>query len=248
MKEQTILFDLDDTLIHCNRYFDFVIDQFVDRMLTWFSGHQLTPQHIKKKQVEIDLAGVQIHGFKPERFPKSFVETYHWFSNVLGRETSETEEAHLMDLGHTVYSYTVEPYPLMHETLDALRSAGHKLYLYTGGDATIQMKKVADSGLHDYFDDRVFVTVHKTKEYMKSLVHEQRFDPRRTWMIGNSVRTDVLPALHAGIHTIYIPAHQDWEYNTGTIDVEPQGAFYQLESLREVPPTIDEYVKKTASL
>ncbi|NEW07026.1 HAD family hydrolase [Paenibacillus sp. SYP-B3998] len=246
MREQTILFDLDDTLIHCNKYFDFVIDQFVDLMLTWFSGHALTPQDIKQKQLEIDLAGVQIHGFMPDRFPKSFVETYQWFSTHYNRPTSATEKSWLMQLGHTVYEYTVEPYPQMNETLELLQNSGHKLFLYTGGDASIQMKKVRDSGLQTYFNDRIFVTVHKTKEFMETLLHEQRFDRRHTWMIGNSVKTDVLPALHAGIHSIHIPVPQDWEYNTGKIDIAPKGAFYQLASLKEVPTTIQDYTKKTA--
>ena len=69
MREQSILFDLDDTLVHCNKYFEFVIDQFVDLMLTWYAGHGLTSEDIKQKQLQIDLAGIQIHGFMPERFP-----------------------------------------------------------------------------------------------------------------------------------------------------------------------------------
>jgi len=245
MKQQTILFDLDDTLVHCNKYFDFVIDQFADLMQTWFSGHHLEPQEIKQKQLEIDLEGVHIHGFKPDRFPKSFVETYHWFSRYYNRLISPKEEDWLLQLGHTVYEYTVEPYPLMNETLETLQRAGHKLYLYTGGDASIQMKKVRDSGLHDYFDDRIFVTIHKTKEFMNTLLHEQGFDRKLTWMIGNSLKTDVLPALHAGIHSIHIPVEQDWVFNHAVIDIEPTGAFLKLDSLQDVPEAIETYVRKS---
>jgi putative hydrolase of the HAD superfamily len=248
LREQTILFDLDDTLAHCNKYFDTVIDQFVDLMLTWFSGHGLRIEDVKQKQLEIDLAGVHIHGFMADRFPQSFVETYHYYAERYNRPISRKEEEWLLQLGHTVYEFTVEPYPHMKETLETLESAGHRLYLYTGGDASIQMKKVRDLGLDTYFQDRIFVTVHKTKEFMESLLHEQRFDRRHTWMIGNSVRTDILPALHAGIHSIYIPAVLEWQYNTGVIDIAPKGAFYQLPSLREVPETIQAYTRKASSL
>ncbi|MFD0697605.1 HAD family hydrolase [Paenibacillus sp. GCM10027628] len=244
MREQTILFDLDDTLVHCNKYFDFVIDQFVDLMLTWFSGHALTPKDIKQKQLEIDLAGVHIHGFMPDRFPKSFVETYQWFAEHYNRPANPQEESWLLQLGHTVYEYTVEPYPQMNETLESLQQAGHKLFLYTGGDASIQMKKVRDCGLDTYFDDRIFVTLHKTKSFMQSLLQEQRLDRHHTWMIGNSVKTDVLPALHAGIHAIHIPVAQDWEYNNAKIDIAPKGAFLQLNSLQEVPEAIQDYIRK----
>ncbi|MNH99336.1 dUMP phosphatase [compost metagenome] len=248
MREQTILFDLDDTLIHCNKFFDTVIDQFVDLMLTWFSGHGLKAEDIKLKQLEIDLAGVNIHGFLANRFPKSFVETYQWYAESFNRKTSKKEEDWLLQLGHTVYEFSVEPYPHMNETLETLQSAGHQLFLYTGGDASIQMKKVIDSGLDQYFHDRIFVTIHKTKEFMESLVHEQQFDRRHTWMIGNSVRTDVLPALHAGIHTIYIPAVKEWKFNNVEIDVLPQGAFYELPSLKEVPVAIESYTEKAVNL
>jgi putative hydrolase of the HAD superfamily len=239
MTPQTILFDLDDTLVHCNKYFMLVIDQFVDVMLTWFAGHGLTPKTIKDKQLEIDLAGVRVHGFIPERFPQSFVETYRHFAERFGRRPSRSEEQFLYKLGNSVYAYTIEPYPHMSETLETLAGAGHRLFLYTGGDASIQRRKVREAGLHRYFGERIFVTLHKNVEFLRTIVAEQGFDASRTWMIGNSVRTDVVPALEAGLNCIHIPAHNDWHYNVGEVNVRPQGAFLRLGSLREVPPAIN---------
>jgi len=246
MKQQTILFDLDDTLVHCNKYFDIVIEQFIDLMLTWFSGHGLTPADIRAKQLELDLAGVQIHGFMAERFPQSFVETYHWYAEQYEQEAAPEEEARLLALGRTVYAYTVEPYPHMAETLNTLQNAGHQLYLYTGGDAGIQMNKVRTIGLDAYFQDRIFVTVHKTKEFMETLLHELGLERSATWMIGNSLRTDVLPALYAGIHAIHIPAEREWQYNMVDIDIAPKGAFLRLGSLLDVPAAIAGYVRRAA--
>jgi putative hydrolase of the HAD superfamily len=247
MREQAILFDLDDTLVHCNKYFDTVLDQFADWMQTWFSDFGLMPEEIKRKQLEIDLAGVMIHGFMADRFPKSLVETYEFFSSSLGRIGKTKEKDLLLQLGHSVHDYKAEPYPHMNETLERLAGAGHRLFLYTGGDVSIQMKKIRDTGLDAYFQDRIFVTVHKTKEFMESLLSDHLFDRSHTWMVGNSVSTDVLPALHAGIHSIHIPAKKEWQFNTGEINIEPKGAFYQLPSLREVPLTIGDYIQKTAS-
>jgi putative hydrolase of the HAD superfamily len=247
MKEQTILFDLDDTLIHCNKYFDNVIDQFAQIMASWFNDFDLKAEDIKQKQLEIDLIGVNLHGFLANRFPESFVETYRWFSSHYKRLMLQKEEDLLLQLGHTVYEFIVEPYPHMTETLDILASSGHQLYLYTGGDASIQMKKVQDTGLAAYFQDRIFITVHKDNQFMESLLHTHSFDRSHTWMVGNSIRTDVLPALHAGIHSIYIPAPLEWQYNVVDIDIAPKGAFYQLPSLQEVPDAIGEYTQKKAS-
>jgi putative hydrolase of the HAD superfamily len=243
MRAQTILFDLDDTLVHCNKYFEIVIDQFVDVMLTWFSGHGLTPDTVKTKQSEVDLIGVRRYGFVRERFPQSFVETYVQFAEQFGRKASRDEEQFLYKLGDTVYEYSIEPYPHMNETLESLAGAGHRLYLYTGGDEEIQRRKVRDAGLKRYFHDRIFVTPHKNVAFMQSLVAEHRFDTANTWMIGNSVSTDVVPALESGLNCIHIPAANDWHYNRGEVNVRPQGAFLRLSSLSEVPPAIAAHAK-----
>ncbi|MBP1995011.1 HAD family hydrolase [Paenibacillus eucommiae] len=247
MKEQTILFDLDDTLVHCNKYFDSVITQYVHSMLGWFSEYGVSFEDIRQKQLELDLIGVSQHGFMANRFPQSLVETYHYYSALYKRHTKRKEEDMLLQLGHTVYEYSAEPYPHMNETLETLKKSGHQLFLYTGGDISIQMKKVTDTGLDAYFQDRIFVTLHKTKEFMESLLLQHQFDRRQTWMIGNSARTDVLPALSAGIHSIYIPASQEWLYNTVDIDIEPKGAFFTLPSLRDVPEAIGEYTRNLPS-
>lgn len=244
MTPQTILFDMDDTLIHCNKYFDMVIDQFIDEMLTWFNGHGLTAKQVKDKQIEIDLLGVNTHGLIPERFPQSFVETYRHYADMFGRERSVEEEQFAYRLGNTVYEQSAEPYPHMEETLKTLTAAGHTLYLYTGGDETIQRKKMKTTGLDRYFGDRVFITLHKDVEYMKSIVASHGFVPAATWMIGNSVRTDVIPALEAGLHCIHIPAQNDWHFNLGEVTAVPQGEFLRLSSLRDVPPAIAAYAEK----
>jgi putative hydrolase of the HAD superfamily len=241
---QTILFDMDDTLVHCNKYFDMVIDQFVDEMLTWFRGFGLTAEQIKDKQTEIDLIGVNRYGLIPERFPQSFVETYRHYADLFGRPASGAEEEFAYRLGTTVYEQTAEPYPYMEETLQTLAAAGHTLYLYTGGDETIQRKKMKAAGLDRFFGDRVFVTLHKNVEYMKSIVASHGFDPSVTWMIGNSVRTDVIPALEAGLNCIHIPAPNDWHFNLGEVTAVPQGEFLRLPSLRDVPPAIAAYASK----
>jgi putative hydrolase of the HAD superfamily len=243
MREQTILFDLDDTLVHCNKYFENVIDQFAQFIATWFADYALSTEEVKQKQLEIDLVGVTLHGFLANRFPQSLVETYHWFSERHNRRTNLQEESLLLQLGHTVYEFTVEPYPHMNDTIEMLIDSGHRLYLYTGGDASIQMKKVRDTGLDAYFEDRIFIALHKNNEFMESLLRTNRFDRNHTWMIGNSVRTDVLPALHAGIHSIYIPAALEWQYNIAEIDIAPKGAFFKLPSLQQVPETIGGYMQ-----
>jgi putative hydrolase of the HAD superfamily len=243
MEKQTILFDLDDTLVFCNKYFIMTINRFADQMETWFSLYGISRKEFKQKQLEIDLAGVHIHGFQVERFPQSLIETYEYFSKQTGRSTQKNEMDKLLEIGRSVYDQAVEPYPYMMETLQVLNDEGHELYLYTGGDASVQHKKVQQVGLEQFFGKRIFVTEHKTRSFLDSIMKVQKFDRNKTWMIGNSARTDVVPALEVGIHSIYIPADQEWEYNVVDINIKPRGAFFTLSSLQEVPSAIRNYTK-----
>lgn len=238
---QTLLFDLDDTLVHCNKYFDLVLDQFFDLMTTWFAGYRLTKEDVKNKQYEIDEQGVLRHGFVSDHFPQSLVDTYAHFSAMTGRESSMEEQRRLYDLGMSVYVQTIEPYPNMTETLERLTQQGHHLYLYTGGETVIQERKVKQMGLNTFFGDRIFISPHKTTAMMESILDKQRFDRNKTWMIGNSIRTDIIPAIETGINAIHIPAITEWKYNIVDIQSEPKRLFLQLKSLLDVPPAILQY-------
>lgn len=243
MKNQNVLIDLDDTLAHCNKYFDIVIDQFADQIETWFASFKISQAEVKQKQLEIDLASVQTFGFTIEHFPQSFVDTYEHFSAVAGRGTSMREMDFLRKLGSSVYEQKVEPYPHMLETLQALQVDGHRLYLYTGGDLKVQTNKVEQLNLRQFFDDRIFIRQHKTLETLEEILKEHRFERRETWMIGNSLRTDVIPAMETGINAIYIPAEREWEYNIMQITSKPTAAFLTLQSLEEVPEAIRSTVR-----
>ncbi len=161
MTKQIILFDMDDTLIYCNKFFDLVMEQFADQMEAWFHGYKLSIDEVKKKQAEIDLERVLVEGFSPDHFPQSFVDTYDYYSDLTGRHKSEAEIERLMELGASVYGHSIEPYPYMEETLRTLTAEGHELHLYTGGDPAIQMRKVKEAGLERYFAARIHITRHK---------------------------------------------------------------------------------------
>ncbi|CAM3868052.1 HAD family hydrolase [Cohnella lubricantis] len=242
--KQNILFDLDDTLIYCNKYFNLVSDQFADMMTDWFSPFGVTREELASKHLEIDIAGVKIHGFKSDHFPQSFVETYRYYSKLTGRSMSPKEEKLLWELGMSVYDHEVEPYPAMNETLDSLVQDGHQLHLYTGGDIAVQQRKIERMNLERYFQDRIYIRMHKNTDALKGILNDGRFDKNHTWMIGNSLRTDVLPALECGLHAIYLKREDEWKFNILNVDTPPRGALLTLTELADVPPAIDEYLVK----
>ncbi|MFC5531944.1 HAD family hydrolase [Cohnella yongneupensis] len=241
--KQRILFDLDDTLVYCNKYFHFILDQFADEMTTWFASAGLSRETIMDKHTEIDIAGVQLLGFNSEHFPQSFIDTYRYFSDLTGRAPSVLEEEKLWKLGNSVYELQVEPYPMMEETLDKLSVSGHELHLYTGGDTLIQRRKIDSLNLERYFQDRIYVRMHKNTSALEQILSDGGFDRSQTWMIGNSVRTDVLPALHCGINAVYLKQDGEWKYNVVPIDATPSRAFLTLTELKQVPPAIHDYLR-----
>ncbi|MFD0713482.1 HAD family hydrolase [Paenibacillus sp. GCM10027626] len=247
MTKQTLLFDLDDTLIYCNRYFYQIINQFTSAMTEWFKSASLDAQAIRDKQIEIDLVGVNADGFKSDHFPQSFVDTYRFFSELYNRPQTAAEIDFLWKLGRSVYEHEVEAYPNMESTLDRLASEGHELHLYTGGEVLIQQRKIDQMQLTRYFGERIYVRKHKNIEAMEQIVASKRMNRDQTWMIGNSIRTDIVPAFHAGINAIHLESESEWVYNIVDVDIAPKGAYYQLRELAEVPQAISEYVSSNQS-
>ena len=131
----------------------------------------------------------------------------------------------------------------MYETLEELKKAGPELYLHTGGEEKNQWRKITQLQLAAYFDNRVFISRHKDVEALAKIMDKTDFDPTITWMVGNSLRTDIIPGLEQGIHVIYIPAPNEWHYNVVDITVKPKGAFLTLNSLNQVPAAIREYIQ-----
>src|SRR4051794_22267452 len=89
MKSQTLIFDLDDTLIECNKYFRDATNQFAKQMNEWFPT--VTEEEIKDKQMEIDIKSIEIYGLNSSRFPESFISTYKYYCEKKNREVMESE-------------------------------------------------------------------------------------------------------------------------------------------------------------
>jgi putative hydrolase of the HAD superfamily len=240
---QQVIFDLDDTLVHCNKYFDLILGQYFELMSDWFSSIGPTTSEVRTKQAEIDVETVSTSGLASENFPKSLIATYRYFCAKFNRSTDPYQEQQLMKLGLSVYDQEIEAYPGMVETLDSLKQDGHDLYLYTGGDDTIQQRKIEQMKLDVYFNDRIFIRQHKNVESLENILSTYPFERQRTWMIGNSLRTDVLPALTAGINSIYLKQQNEWLYNLIELQREMQQSVVTISSIHEVTPVI-----RTASL
>ncbi|GIO31186.1 MULTISPECIES: HAD family hydrolase [Paenibacillus] len=242
--KQHIIFDLDDTLIHCNKYFGLVLGEFFELMHHWLGAGTFTTDEIRQKQIDIDVERVSRTGFSSGNFPKSLIETYRFFCRKLGRPVRSEEELELNKLGLSVYERDVEPYPGMVETLETLQKDGHRLYLYTGGETKIQQRKIDQMKLSDYFGDRIYITQHKNEATLENILQSGAFDRICTWMIGNSLRTDVAPALSAGLNSIYIRQDNEWAFNMVELKQKPDSSFYTISSIEEIPGIVERKVQE----
>lgn len=244
MQTQTILFDLDDTLIYCSNYFIWTREKFLNYILELFHGYPIKREVVSDTQKQVDVASIEAKGLGKDRFPESLVETYRLMCAKYGKPVKKEEELNVFELGHSVYEYEVKLYPHALSTLKNLIDKGHDLYLYTGGDYSIQTQKVYDAGLDRFFpENKRFVYEHKNTLVLKQILRQRKFNEQKTWMIGNSARTDIRPALELGMHAIYIPDQFGWEYDHVELNIPAKGHFLKLESIQAVPSVIEESIQ-----
>jgi putative hydrolase of the HAD superfamily len=239
MNQQTLIMNLDDTLIHCNKYFEQSKMEFVELIKKWFIT--IRAEKIKQKQLELDLKSVKEHSLDSSKYPDILVSTYLHFCKKYGKGLKVEEIELIRKIGHSVFEIEVEPYPYMYEVLSKLREDGHILYLFTGGDKRNQMRKITQLGLQSYFNDRIFIFEHKNSKTLEQVLKKIHSDKKFTWMIGNSLRTDIKPALDLGINAIHIPSKIEWSYNIVDIDMNPRGTLSELPSLLQLPDFLSEH-------
>ncbi|WP_019241216.1 MULTISPECIES: HAD family hydrolase [Bacillus] len=239
MNKQTLLFDLDDTLSHCNKYFIESKNEFVANMLNWFDN--ITEEEIRIKQMEIDIQSINQYGLRSSRYPESLVSTYKFFCMKYNQKMDHEKMIKLRKIGFSVFDIPVQPYPEMYNVLNTLKDDGHELCLYTGGDVKTQMKKVAHLELESYFQDRVYIFEHKNTYSLKQILNSHNLNRSVTWMIGNSLKTDIRPALEVGIHAVHIPVKEDWSYNVTNLEKSQADKLLTIDSLVQLPKVIRDY-------
>lgn len=232
---KTFIFDLDDTLIPCERYYQQRIANFfvfLDSELSYF-----TPTVVAvAKAVETEnarLIGEQ-GGFFEDIFPKSLVNTYVALAQAAGIPVKKELEKRFRDIGESVFdetNYNDTLYPHAKETLDFLVDMGDELILYTKGPPDVQMRKVSGNGLLKYFPHPIITHQKNADEFLRIIGDRDR---SRTYKVGNSVRSDVNPSTEAGIRVFYIPSHSNWSYESDHNGIERKELVCQAESIRDL--------------
>lgn len=199
---RTLLLDADDTLWENNIYFLDVTEQFLNVV----EQHRIDREEARCFLTETERKNIPIHGYGSRSFGLSVVEAYH--ALVPASDAAVAEK--LRALAYAIFEREhVELLPGIEIALRHL-SRDYRLVLVTKGDHDEQVRKLERSGLAEYFDS-VEVVSEKSEETYRHLIDRLDLCPAETWMIGNSPRSDINPALAAGLNAVLIPHPSTWE-------------------------------------
>jgi putative hydrolase of the HAD superfamily len=201
-----IVFDGDDTLWSTEMLYDEARSAAAEVVLK--AG--LDAGEWESLERRLDVENVSAFGHSVERFPTSCVQAYNELCQR-ARVTPDISVAQrVREAASTVFTRRAPLVAGAIETLSAFRARGHRLALLTKGDEGVQERRIEQSGLRPYFD-LVRIVPDKSADVIKAVVTSLGVDTKSAWMVGNSVRSDVLPALDAGLRAVWIDAHV-WEY------------------------------------
>jgi putative hydrolase of the HAD superfamily len=223
---QAVIFDGDDTLWRTEQLYDAARRRARD--IVQSAG--LDGARWEALERRRDVENVARLGHTRARFPTSCVEAYRQLCSELGRESIPTVAAKIEDAARTAFERSAPLVPQAQEALARLKADGIRLALLTKGDRELQLRRIEQSRLEPFFE--VVQIVHeKTPESIASVVDRLGVAAEATLSVGNSIRSDVLPSLAAGVQPIWIEAHV-WEYEHG--DERPDERVIQIESLSQL--------------
>ncbi|MGP0074017.1 MAG: HAD family hydrolase [Bryobacteraceae bacterium] len=200
-ERQNLIVDADDTLWENNIYFERAFEDFCD----FLSHSTLAPDEVRAVLDEIEIVNNKTHGYGTANFTRNLTECYH---KLVEREVASDDLNRIMSFTEQILHHPIEIIPGVEETLEYL-SGRHSLTLFTKGDPEEQKLKLDRSGLAIYFGHTAIVKEKDAPSY-SALIRERLLDPAHTWMIGNSPKSDVNPALEVGIHAVFVPHERTW--------------------------------------
>jgi putative hydrolase of the HAD superfamily len=223
----TIGFDADDTLWDHERYFQLTQARFAELLRDYADT-----THLAEHLLAAEKRNVLHYGFGVKGFTLSMIETA---IDVTDGKVPGHVIGQVLDAGREMLRHPIEPMPRAEETLEAL-AASHKLVLITKGDLFDQERKLAASGLGDFFS-AVEIVSDKTPATYERVFSRYGDGAAHAMMVGNSLKSDVVPALKAGAWGVHVPSSHNWELDR---DDEPDadGRFRRIGDLGALLPLI----------
>lgn len=223
----TIGFDADDTLWQNETWFRLTQDRFLQALAS-----HADPQHLRERLEAAERRNLAYYGFGVKGFTLSMIETA---VEVTDGRVPASVIADLIALGRELLEHPMELLPQVRGTVSAL-SAEFRLVLITKGDLLHQERKLAQSGLGDLFHG-VEIVSDKTETTYRQAFSRHGTGADQAMMVGNSLKSDVLPALSAGAWAVHVPHDLEWSFEAAPV---PTGhrRFHAIPDLGELPDLV----------
>lgn len=220
---EVVALDADDTLWHSEVYFKRTERRFRELVARYVGDEE----DVDARLFDVEHRNLGRYGYGIKGFTLSMVEAAIEITNgSIGVE----EIGQILAAGRNMLDHPVDVIDGVDDTLAALVDVGYRLLLVTKGDLHHQERKIAESGLSRYFE-RLEIVSEKDAVTYRRVVASMGVSPNRFAMVGNSVRSDVLPVLEIGAHAVHIPYHVTWAHE----HVDHDGAVDVLGTIRDLP-------------
>jgi putative hydrolase of the HAD superfamily len=208
-----LLIDADDTLWENSVYFEEAFEEFA-----LFLNHSaLTPPEVRQTLDEIELCSIEQHGYGSKNFARNLRSC---FERLAERHYTPEDLDRVVAMGEAILHRPIEVIEGVAETL-AYLNARHHLTLFTKGHSEEQLLKFNRSALGNHFHG-VRVVREKHADAYREFVEAEGMDPGQTWMIGNSPKSDIRPALAAGLGAVLVPHERTWSLELTDVPEESE--------------------------
>jgi putative hydrolase of the HAD superfamily len=211
---QTLLIDADDTLWENNVYFERAIAAFIG----YLNHQEYSAAEVRRALNAQERETILAHGYGLTSFTRSLVAVYEKLSPA---PVTEHNIKRVRSFARSIAEQEIELLPGVAETLEEL-AGRHRLILMTKGDQAEQADKLARSGLAQYFS-AVEIVAEKDAATYRAVIARHELTPHTSWMIGNSIKSDINPALAAGLHAVFLFHKDTWVLEHAALDAAPEG-------------------------
>jgi putative hydrolase of the HAD superfamily len=202
MRRLTLLVDADDTLWENNVFFERTIERFLSLVEPFGYARHYSRRILN----ETERLNIRQHGYGVRSFGRSLEETYSKLAGKLAQREALVEVTEMLKELESTPPRVIEGVP---ETLSYLADR-HRMIVFTKGEPAEQAAKVERSGLQEFFE-AIEIVAEKDARTYQALIDRHHVVKSHAWMVGNSPRSDINPALQAGLNAAFIPHPATWE-------------------------------------
>jgi putative hydrolase of the HAD superfamily len=221
--------DADDTLWHNESLFSVTHDRFAELL-----ADHTDPDDLGRRMLETERRNLHLFGYGAKGFTLSMIETA---LEVTDGDLPGSHVQAILDLGKALLAHPVDLLDGVREAIEAL--ADRRLVLITKGDLFHQETKVAGSGLGEHFE-RIEIVSEKDETTYRKVLADLGIEPHEFLMVGNAMRSDILPVVAIGGRAVHVPYAVDWAHEVVDEADHPDEGWWRVESLAELPALLTE--------